>query len=95
MCYDHNKCKFQYYICLLSKPLTKYSSQKKPELNQTKKHTIIFVLIICTESCICYDRNTDDFKPASNLISMKKLEKISETKIYRFNGWKKWRRKYQ
>ena len=37
MCYDHNKCRFQYYIGLLSKPLNNYSSQKKPELNQTKK----------------------------------------------------------
>ena len=40
MCYDHNKCRFQYYIGLLSKPLNNYSSQKKPELNQTEKQNI-------------------------------------------------------
>ena len=40
MCYDHNKYRFQYYVGLLSKPLNNYSSQKKPELNQTEKQNI-------------------------------------------------------
>ena len=40
MCYDHNKCRFQYYNGLLSKPLSNYSLQKKPERKQTKKQNI-------------------------------------------------------
>ena len=40
MCYYHKKCRFQYYIGLLNKPLNNYSLQKKPELNQTKKQNI-------------------------------------------------------
>ena len=46
-----NKCRFQYYIGLLSKPL------KKPELNQTGKQNIRSFLYYLIMSCICYDRN--------------------------------------
>ena len=52
MCYDHNKCRFQYYNGLLSKSLIHYSSQKKSELNQAKNQNIHSFL--CTnniESC--------------------------------------------
>ena len=46
MCYDHNKCRFQDYIGLLSKPskTTILHKKARTELNKKTKHAFIFIL---------------------------------------------------